>query len=151
MLRTRGKPVTKGGKHELKRARKSDCASRLSLRLAVSEMWPRNTSEVIQEGFVQGCARSGVCSCVGCCCSAGKGSCLATFGRIHWVQTWRYKVDEVKALRCLVVNPLHLKHFSHHLGLNFWRLGVSWPQGCKRLLCILKDDSIYYLKDSDQM
>lgn len=83
-------------------------------------MWPRNTLVVIQEEFVQGCARSGVCSCVGCCCSAGKGSCLAKFNRKHWMQTWRYKMDEVKALQCLVVTPLLLKHFSHHfcyLGL----------------------------------
>lgn len=104
-------------------------------------MWPRNTLEVIQEEFVQGCTRSGVCSCVGCCCAAGKDSHLAksAFTRKQWRQTWKHKMDEVKAAWCSVENPFHFKHLSRpfcYQGIISGGLGVSWPQTCERLSCV---------------
>lgn len=66
-------------------------------------------------------------------------------------------MGEVKALWCWVVNLLQSKCFSHpfrHLGVISGDLEFPFQQKALLylyfLLCVLKDDDIYYLKDSDQ-
>lgn len=62
-------------------------------------------------------------------------------------------MDEVKAAWCSVVNSFHFTQPLSPFLLprhNFWRLGsVLTADLEKALLCILKEDDIYYLKDSN--